>query len=174
MRILQNIILLIITTQIATAQMSEIEEILEIGDKYELISELNDLLHDKVKDYDNLKGLNEYERNVLCIQIIEDQVNNGGFSQYFYNSSGSLTYEGIEALSDIKAINMLDLFKRAAQLFPNQPISKNTDLRRKQMLNISEEITNAWNQLDIEFYKYPDDLMTLTIEYVKSNKSHFE
>ena len=42
------------------------------------------------------------------------------------------------------------------------------------MEDIPEHISELWDKLDDEFYKYPENLAGLVIEYVKSNKTEFE
>ena len=42
---------------------------------------------------DSIEKLNEYERVLFVTQTLEQEVNNGGFSQFFYNSSGNFSNE---------------------------------------------------------------------------------
>ncbi len=54
---------------------------------------------------------------VNLVLEFEDEVNNGGFHQFFNNSSGDNTAETIVALEKIGATAMADILKRAASRF---------------------------------------------------------
>jgi hypothetical protein len=51
------------------------------------------------------------------VEEVEAEVNNGGFHQYFNNSSGDNTAEAIEALETIGASAAANLLRQAAAMF---------------------------------------------------------
>src|SRR6266568_5725889 len=59
------------------------------------------------------------EEIVGLIEAFEDEVNNGGFHQFFYNNAGDNTMETIHAFEAIRAFKMADILKRAAAMFPD-------------------------------------------------------
>ena len=57
-----------------------------------------------VCDYgQNVDSLNEYERTIFVTQELENEVNNGGFFQFFDNSSGQFASEIVQAFINIGA-----------------------------------------------------------------------
>jgi hypothetical protein len=102
---------------------------------------------------------------VELIKTLEDEVNNGGFDQFFYNSAGDNTAEIIRALETIGAGSMADIVKRAAAKFPGGMPPKDRFRRQDILLEIFPE-RDAFEEMDGEFYEYPDDLADLLQKYV--------
>ena len=154
--------------------MSKLDKVLALKDETDVILGIGGLLWDKSKNDENFESLNQFEKNVLFIEMLEGQVNNGGFDQYFFNSSGEYAHETLTALEQVGATNAAELLEQAINAFPELPIPKDTEQRRELMDDLPERISNTWDQLDNRFYEYPDNIGGLTIAYVKRNKSHFE
>lgn len=100
---------------------------------------------------DDIDILNEFQRNFYLNQNLEREVNNGGFDQFFNNSSGKFANDTIEFLNNIGAFKTALLLENAINS------------------NSSEELED----LDQQFYMYEDDLNTLNIEYVRKYKDQF-
>ena len=156
------------------AETKSLDEIFQSDDETEIVIEIGQLLWDKSKNDKDFESLNQLEKNVLFVEMLEGQVNNGGFDQYFFNSSGEYAHETLNALEEIKAPQMAELLNQAIKVFPSLPIPKDTEQRRECMEGISESISETWDKLDDLFYKYPENLAGLVIEYVKTNKNKFE
>jgi len=154
--------------------MSKIDEILRMEDQTDIVIEIGQLLSNKSEKDKSFESLNEHEKNVIFIEMLEGQVNNGGFDQYFFNSSGEYAHETLKALEEINAPKMSEILNKAIMSFPSLPIPKDSEIRREVMEDLREDISDKWDKLDDEFYKYPENLAGLVIEYVKSNKSKFE
>jgi hypothetical protein len=122
---------------------------------------------------DNMDELNKYQRNFYLIQNLEREVNNGGFSQYFYNSSGEHANETITSLKAINADKTAQLLQHAIDQFPSGNVPKNRMERTKVLKTIEAKATPVFNTLDRQFYNYDDDLNTLNIEYIRKYKDQF-
>lgn len=155
-------------------EINHLDEILKLEDETDIVIEIGQLLWNKSKDDKDFESLNSIEKNILYIEMLEGQVNNGGFDQYFFNSSGEYAHETLIALKEIKAPKMAEILNRAITVFPTSPIPKDTEQRRKYMEDVPENISETWGKLDDEFYKYPENLAGLVIEYVKANKEELE
>lgn len=155
-------------------KLRSLNEILELDDEADIVIEIGQKLWDKSKDDKDFESLNSIEKNILYIEMLEGQVNNGGFDQYFFNSSGEYAHETLIALKEIKALLMADILDRAISVFPALPIPKDTEQRREYMKDIPESISETWEKLDDEFYKYSENLAGLVINYVKTNKREIE
>ncbi|TVZ47482.1 DMP19 family protein [Olleya sp. Hel_I_94] len=155
-------------------KVKNLDEILNLEDETDVVIEIGQKLWDKSKDDKDFESLNSIEKNILYIEMLEGQVNNGGFDQFFFNSSGEYAHETLIALEEIKAPKMAEILNRAIRAFPTSPIPKDEEQRREYMEDVPENISETWDKLDDEFYKYPENLAGLVIEYVKANKEELE
>ena len=155
-------------------KVKSLDEILKLEDETDIVIEIGQRLWDKSKDDKDFESLNSIEKNILYIEMLEGQVNNGGFDQYFFNSSGEYAHDTLIALKEIKAPQMAEILNRAIKIFPTLPIPKDTEQRREYMEDVPENVSETWDKLYDEFYKYPENLAGLIIEYVKVNKEELE
>jgi hypothetical protein len=107
-----------------------------------------------------------------AIWEVESEVNNGGFSQYFLNSSDETASFVVEALGTIGAPETADICKRAiATAFPaGLPGSEET---RSAAAFFPAEVLDALESLDQEFFSYPHDLTDLLFAYVSQHPEEF-
>jgi hypothetical protein len=89
-----------------------------------------------------------------AIWAVESEVNNGGFSQYFSNSSA-------------------DICKRAiAAAFP-AGLPRTPEIIRSVAAGFSDEILEKLEPLDQEFFAYPHSLTDLLFAYVSEHPDEF-
>ena len=117
--------------------------------------------------------LTEPQKSFYYNQDLEREINNGGFNQYFCNTSGDNAHETVLSLKEIGANKTADILQQAIDQFPNKMVPKDRDERTKIVEQIEETANEVWDELDQKFYKYEDDLNTLNIQYVKKNKDFF-
>jgi len=60
------------------------------------------------------------EQVVRLVELWVGEVNNGGFNQFLYNSTGNETAEIIQTLETIGARKLADIVKRAPAKFPRE------------------------------------------------------
>jgi hypothetical protein len=101
---------------------------------------------------------------VELVIMLEDEVNNGGFHQFFNNSSGDNSAEVITALETIGALKMADITRRAVARFPENKVPKDRD-KRMDLLWEHFPTTHEFDALNTEFFAYPDDLSALLEKY---------
>ena len=56
----------------------------------EKITRIGEIIGKKIPEKDNFSNLNEFEKIFIYLDILEDSVTNGGFIQFFFNSSGQI------------------------------------------------------------------------------------
>ncbi|MBN8667253.1 MAG: DMP19 family protein [Chitinophagales bacterium] len=122
---------------------------------------------------DALDRLTEPQKHFYFNQNIEREINNGGFNQYFYNSSGDFAHETITSLRTINANKTADILQQAIDQFPSSVVPKNRANRQEILEQIEDTANEVWEQLDQAFYKYEDNLYELNIEYIKQNRNSF-
>jgi hypothetical protein len=139
----------------------------------EKITRIGEIIGKKIPEKDNFSNLNEFEKTFIYLDVLEDSVTNGGFIQFFFNSSGQFTHEVFQAYLAIKAENTVDIFTKAIYLFPVIPVPKNLRIRQQILMEKDTNI-DLWDELDTQFYKYEDNIISLTLAYVRNNIAHFD
>ena len=139
----------------------------------EKITRIGEIIGKKIPEKDNFSNLNEFEKTFIYLDVLEDNVTNGGFIQFFFNSSGQFTHEVFQAYLTIKAENTVDILTKAIYLFPVIPVPKNLRIRQQILMEKDTNI-DLWDELDTQFYKYEDNIISLTLEYVRNNIAHFD
>jgi hypothetical protein len=119
----------------------------------------------------DFKNLSTPERVFLVIWELESEVNNGGFYQYFHNSSGALAPHVVGALKTIHAKATADVVQRALNAVVNTIASWSDDAQRQQQANqLSSETRQILEELDQEYYVRPEDLTPLLYKYVADHR----
>ena len=122
---------------------------------------------------DCAEKLNPHERVILVVRLVEDEVNNGGFSQFFYNTGGNFSGEVVAAFNAIGAEKTAAICQQAISAFGQElPADREA---RLALLNAceSDELDEALEECDNAFYEYQDDLTTLNYTYVLKHKASF-
>jgi uncharacterized protein DUF4375 len=156
----------------ATASLS-VSEVFEIKDPGQFSNEMGFRLVTKAGD-DGFKQLNAHEQVVAAIWELEAEVNNGGFDQYFLNSSGDHAAEALTALEAVGAPKFAALLRQAMSPFPNGRPSPNRSERLKQKEALPENAGKLWSDVDGQFYQYPDNLSQLVLDYCLKNRQAFK
>ncbi|MGK0457222.1 MAG: hypothetical protein ACJAVE_000192 [Polaribacter sp.] len=153
--------------------MTSTEIALLLNNDAEKIKRIGEIIGKKIPAKDNFSNLNEFEKTFIYIDVLEDNVTNGGFIQFFFNSSGQFAHEIFQAYLAIKAETTIDILTKAIHLFPEMPVPKDARIRQ-QILMAKDSNIDLWDTLDAEFYKYEDNIVQLTLNYVRENISHFD
>ena len=118
---------------------------------------------------ENTRALNEHERVIYVTQLLEAEVNNGGFDQFFRNSSGNHSNEIVSAFKQIGALKTAAICEKAISLFP-KPVPA-TQEERGQLL--TDEADVILDECDEEFYHSEENLESLNNQYIMEHKAWF-
>lgn len=154
-------------------RIKDLDKLLNSKDLNGSIIELDNFIGEECNYGDEMEELTEPQRLFYLNQNLEREVNNGGFNQYFLNSSGDYAHETILSLTAIGAAKTVKILERAIGQFPQKNVPKERSERIAILEQIEDEANKVWNELDQEFFAYEDDLNTLNIEYVKVNRHFF-
>lgn len=114
----------------------------------------------------NNPNLSQEELNFMLVEELERSVNSGGFSSFFYHSYGNFAYETVDALNTIGALEFSKILSDAIDGFGEKYIVD--QLKRSREIDENEDkYDKIWNEHDDKFYKYPDNIHELLIDYVK-------
>ena len=108
-----------------------------------------------------------------AIWAVESEVNNGGFSQYFLNSSAETAAFVAEALEAIGAPKTASICRRAiATSFPSG-LQPTVEVIRSSAADFPDELLKKLETLDQEFFAYPHNLTDLLFAYVSDHPEEF-
>lgn len=118
------------------------------------------LVHQACETPEGFAGLSEEEKQYFAVGMLEGDVYNGGFDQYFYNSSGGYYKYALLGLKAMEAHQALELLQRAKQiLFDFDEVPEDTQTRRKILKQRDlDSRTQRLETLDAQYWKDPDNL----------------
>jgi hypothetical protein len=111
------------------------------------------------------------EKVFRAIWELETEVNNGGFDQYFFGPGGDSAKHAISALEEVGAPRMAGIVQRALRVFgPDGPAPDRAE-RQRQLDALDVDQVDALDDLDAEFYLYPENLTELLFDFVGRHRS---
>jgi hypothetical protein len=133
------------------------------------------LPEDYEKEYETVMTWNKSRKAIYMIWALEAEVNNGGYNQFYSNSSGQFYKELPDALRLVGANGFADLTQRANDLYEkeNEKITKHQDGTIEGFSKSYED--NPLNDLDTEFYELyeSEKLMQIQVDYIRQNINDF-
>jgi hypothetical protein len=102
---------------------------------------------------------------VKLVEAFEAEINNGGFDQFFFNSTGDAWKETLEALDCIAALKTAAILREACSKFPDGDPPSDCSDRRNLMLDSISINGDEFNDLDEQFYCYEESLDELVTSY---------
>ena len=151
----------------------DLEKLLASDNVNNSIIEIDNYVCELCASGGDLEKLTEQQKIFYYNQNLEREINNGGFNQYFFNSSGDFAHETIKSLKLIKADKTAEILEKAIEQFPEKLVSKDRNIRQHILEQMTEIENEIFEELDQKFFKYEDDLNALNIEFVKQNKNKF-
>lgn len=109
-------------------------------------------VHDESAGFDSLSA---HEQTSFAVGVLEGEVYNGGFHQFFFNSSGDYYREALRGLEELGAMRCHALLTSAQkECFPSGIPPSDTAARRAILPAPSRDL--EW--IDKEFWTDPDKL----------------
>jgi len=113
------------------------------------------------------------QRVFSAIWALESQVNNGGFVQYFGSWDGETANFAPTALRTIGADCCAGIVERALRAVSPGPLPESKDDRERLLESVGGAARARLEELDSEFFSYPDDLTELLFAYVAARPEVF-
>ena len=131
--------------------------------------------NDYKKEYETVISWNKSRQAIYMIWILEAEVNNGGYNQFYFNSSRQFYKHLPEALKLVGATKFADLTERANKTLEseNEKITKHQDGTIEGFSKSYDE--NPLNDFDTEFYELykTENLQQIQIDFIRKNKKEF-
>ena len=110
---------------------------------------------------------------VLLADTLEAEVNNGGFDQYFLNSSGDGAHLAPGALRFLELRDIAKMAETANAQFPRGP-SPARQARLAQMERLPKSASAAWRRLDRRFFRRkPPSATDVCVRFILEHPSEF-
>ena len=115
----------------------------------------------KKSDYgSDPSSLNDKEKVFMSMALLEQEVNNGGFDQYFLNLEGKYNDILVSSAEAIKAYEIAEICKKALAVYAGH--------------SEQNDIIEGLNEYDNAFYKSKDAICERCVKYAKENKAFFK
>ena len=135
--------------------------VLVIGDDYE-------------REYEIITGLSDGFQMFYTTWIVDGEVNNGGFNQYFWNTSGEFAEAAVRGFQLIGASEHAKLMEQAIAVYrKGQP--ENKRFRKDGTLDAFRESYQQTDLGDVDdaYYELQEDLSALRIRYIREHAVEF-
>lgn len=114
--------------------------------------------------------LSPEERTILAIEGLEREINNGGYDQFFLNSSKEYARDIEAALRSIGCPQQADIAKRAVAALNIVGAITPGAIEAAQAAG-GDELTDHLNELDNEYYGCEEPIADRLFSFVKQNRS---
>lgn len=129
---------------------------------------------DSPEDYEeNKRDLSQYQIGLCSAWLCQMEVRNGGFHQFFSNSSGIAAREAVMGFTMIGATNCAQILREAIAMFPNGECPEETYDRHADLNEIPPE---QFRPLEKRFYaqiQNDEDYGFLAANYITKNPARF-
>lgn len=113
--------------------------------------------------------LTDEEWTVLAVEALEREVNNGGYDQFFVNSSVEFAPRIVESLRRIQCPSVAEITADAlaALHLPELTVSAIEQV----IYSDNQDRTYALNECDRRFFEYPEPIAERLFAFIRKNKS---
>jgi hypothetical protein len=116
---------------------------------------------------DGVLAINDVERVVLAVEALEREVNNGGYSLFFENSTREFAPIIVQALVRIGCPRTAEITQRALDALHLPTLSIEAIEAALEGDNVNEEDLNG---CDRSYFEGPEDITGQLFAFIKTNK----
>jgi len=149
-----------------------VDEIIQLQESYRidsLVLAIESALDIRKDSGDDMSAT---ELNILAVEAFEREVNNGGFSQFFYNSSVQYAPIIVNALRQIDCQASADLAQKAIDILAVNSLDPETIEQR--MDPDDDALEEALGQLDDTYYNGEEAPAYALFEYIKTHRDRIQ
>jgi len=125
-------------------------------------------------DSSGYASLNEKQRNWVAVEELDDEVNNGGWSQYFFNSAGDDWPDAVKGLQAMGSKDRLAIFQEAIAKFGKVGPATDRTQRTEQLSTLITQNEKLFEPLETRYFESKEVLEVLTAKYVIQNAADFK
>jgi hypothetical protein len=116
--------------------------------------------------------LTDEERIILAVEALEREVNNGGYSQFFVNSSREYAPIIVDALRRIGCPNTAEITQKAMKILQENPMTD--EEIENGTWEENEEREEALRECDDLYYEGPENIEERLFAFIKVNRAKIE
>lgn len=124
-------------------------------------------------DEQGLTSLTDPQRYYLAVLNFDSEVNNGGLSQYFFNSSGDEWKSALSGLEAMESKERFAVLSQALSKFGAGGPDKSRESRMRQLSKLARADEDLFNDLDKQYYASTEVVEVLAMRYVLKNREAF-
>ena len=113
------------------------------------------------------------QRALWALWVVDGEVANGGFEQFFFNSSGSLMDESIDSAERVGADHHAQILRQAAALYPNSEVPEDRDERERLLQSFPKSADRTLRALADRWYARDGELEQKMVAYVEGHPDEF-
>ena len=132
--------------------------------------------YDRIRDYRDIEeqngwnALNKIERHIFAVELLDMEINNGGFAQYYFNSTAESWPDALEGLKAMGASKRHNLLLETIAEFGDEEPSIDRQKRDHQLAKIVRKHEDPFHRQDSAWYKTNDEnLEKLIFKYNMAN-----
>ena len=133
------------------------------------------LPRDQQHEYETVMSWTKPQQAIYISWVLEAEVNNGGFNQYYFNQSGQFANLTPDALTLVGAMRLANLAVRANEIYKTnkEQIIRHQDGSLEGFAKSYDD--NPLGTIDDEFYDLQgkENLQELQIAYIRSHVAYF-
>jgi hypothetical protein len=151
-----------------------LDELLSLEDRYRidsLVVAIDQAIQQKIERV-GPTSLTDEERVVLAIEALEREVNNGGYEQFFLNSSREFAPIIVEALARIGCRRMATITQKALDALGCAELTP--DRIETAIVEKDDDRDQALFVCDNQFFARDDDIEGRLWVFIKDNKSKIQ
>ena len=114
------------------------------------------------------------ERKLLAVYGLKEEVDNGGFNQYFSGVPGDGSALALQAFREMGATQFVRLMQKALAVFPAGKPPADPARRVKLIEQGKRRVQGVWGACDDEFYGREEGLADIALAYVKKNRAQVQ
>ena len=118
-----------------------------------------------------LARLSAVEKKLLAVYGLKEEVDNGGFNQYFNGPVGDGAALALQSLRDMQAAQLSKSMQKALSVFPAGKPPADQARRVKLIEGMKRRAQNVWAVCDDEFYLREENRAGLAFAYAKKNRA---
>ena len=118
-----------------------------------------------------LENLSAAERKLLAVYALKEEVDNGGFNQYFTGPVSDSAALALQAFKDMQAAQLTKTLQKALAVFPAAKPPVDQAKRAKLIEGMKRRAQGVWGICDDEFYQREEGLAEVALAYAKKNKA---
>ncbi len=145
------------------------DELLQMSDRYRIDSIVG-AFESAIQKKMVSRGISSEERCILAVEALEREVNNGGYHQFFVNSSNEFVPDIVSALGAIGCPTTAQITSDAIALLQIEG-----ELTREACDEAAseryEELSEPLGECDSRFYAYEDPIADRLFAWIQQNKA---